>query len=272
MSHTTLRVMTDLIEKHLEWSREAASTRRKRGELLRRLDRDLPMGLEQATVEELSHWLASGDWSPATLHNYYHHVRAFYRWACDPLNPHLDFDPSASLARPRVPAGVPKPVSDAQLEQALSRSGEPWFRLILLAAKSGLRCCELATVTRADVTESDVRVKGKGGKTRLVPTDPQVWAAVRHLPRGNLGPADPQWISRNALYHFDRIGMVGVTMHRFRHWYATTLLANGVDLLTLSRLLGHASTKTTENYCQITNEQRQRARSALPVLGAPTSA
>lgn len=275
MLQTTLKVMSDLIGAHLAHLRaagRAATTIQKRGELLRRVDRDLPYGIDGATVEELAAWLAHDEWSLAAKHNYYYHLRGYYCWATDERNPHLDYDPSASLARPRVPAGVPKPVSNEQLEQALGRSGDPWFRLVLLAAKSGLRCCELATVTRADVTESDVRVKGKGGKVRLVPTDPQIWAAVRDLPRGHLGPTDPQWISRNACYHFDRIGLVGVTMHRFRHWYATTLLAGGVDLLTVSKLLGHASPNVTAVYCQISDEQRSRAVNALPVLGAPTSA
>ena len=220
---------------------------------------------------ELASWLAREDWSPAAKHNYYHHLRGYFRWACNEDNPHLDYDPSASLARPRVPAGVPKPVTDDELDQSLRRSEHPWHRLILLAAYAGLRCCELATVRREHITETDITIKGKGGKTRRIPTMPNVWADVRDLPRGVIGPGDSNWISRNALYHFPRIGLDGVTMHRFRHWFATTMLANGVDLLTLSKLLGHANTATTAVYCQITDEQRQRAVSALPVLGAPAS-
>lgn len=267
--------MSDLIDAHLAHLRaagRAATTITKRGELLRRVDRDLPLGIDQATVEELASWLAEHGRSAAGKHNYYWHLRGYYRWATDERNPHLDYDPSASLARPRVPAGVPKPVTDDELDAALTRSEDPWHRLILLAAYAGLRCCELASVRRENVTEYDITIKGKGGKTRRVPTMPHVWKAVKDLPRGPLGPPNSNWVSRHALYHFARIGLEGVTMHRFRHWYATNLLRGGTDLLTVSKLLGHANTATTAVYCLITDEQRQIAVSALPVLGAPASA
>lgn len=266
--------MSDLIDAHLAHltaGSYAGTTITKRGELLRRVDRDLPYGIDGATVEELAAWLAEHGRSPAAKHNYFHHLRGYYIWATDERNPHLDYDPSASLARPKVPAGVPKPVTDDELHQALERSEALWVRLILLAAKSGLRCCELATINRADITEADIRVRGKGGRTRLVPTDPQVWASVKDQPRGPLVQRNANWISRNALYHFEEIGLRGVTMHRFRHWFATTLLLNGVDLLTVSKLLGHASPKVTAIYCQISDGQRRSAIAALPALGAPAS-
>lgn len=276
MVTVTIDTMTDLIDAHLAHLRaagRAATTIRKRGELLRRVDRDLPYGIDGATVEELAAWLARDQWSQAAKHNYFHHIRGYFTWATDERNPHLDYDPSASLARPRVPAGVPKPVTDDEVAAALDRSDEMWRRLVILAAYGGMRCCELATIRREHIGEQDTTIKGKGGKSRKIPTMPNVWAAVRDLPRGPVGPSrDAQWISRNALYHFARIGLDGVTMHRFRHWYATTMLANGVDLMTVSRYLGHASTATTAGYCQITAGQRERARRALPDLGAPTSA
>lgn len=267
--------MSDLIAAHCAHLRAggfAGTTIKKRGELLRRVDRDLPFGIDSATVEELAGWLAANCHSAAANHNYFHHIRGYFRWACDETNPHLDWDPSASLARPKVPPGMPKPVTDGELEQALGRSGEPWWLSILLASYAGLRCCELASVRREHITESDILVKGKGGRSRKIPTMPHVWEAVRDLPRGPVGPSsDPQWISRNALYHFADIGLPGVTMHRFRHWYATTMLANGVDLLTVSTYLGHASTETTRVYCLITDGQRRSAIAALPVLLAPAS-
>jgi len=42
--------------------------------------------------------------------------------------------------------------------------------------------------------------------------------------------------------------------HLFRHSYATNLLKNGADLLTVSKLLGHHNTKTTERYLNVTSD------------------
>lgn len=267
--------MTDLIAQHLAHMRAGGSARTtitKRGELLRRVDRDLPFGIEGATVEELTGWLAGpgerrrGEWSQAAKHNYYHHIRGFFTWACNPDNPQLDWDPSAALTRPTVPDGEPRPVTDDELAAALAGSGEPWFLAILLAAYAGLRCCELARIRREHITEDDIMIRGKGGKSRRVPTTPVVWVEVKDLPRGPVGPSDDaQWISRNALYHLQRIGL-DVSMHRFRSWYATNMLRGGTDLLTVSKLLGHASPKTTAVYCLISAEQRRAAVAALPDL------
>jgi integrase len=269
VTETKLRVMTDLIDQHLRQATAAglsANTVTDRGRLLRRVDTDLPMGLESATVEELSDWLARPRWTRQTRATYYGHVRAFFEWATDPNNPHLDWNPAASLTRPKVPQTVPKPVTDDELREALRTAG-PWLVPITLAAYAGLRCCELAGIERRDVSEETVMVVGKGDKPRPIPTAGQVWDLVRPLPGGKLiGFDDPRLVSQRAREHFARVGLPGVTMHRFRHWFATTMLANGVDLLTVSKLLGHTSTTTTAVYCLITDGQRRSAICTLPVL------
>lgn len=269
MQTTSINRMSDLIGAHVAHLRAAATpatTVRGREELLRRVDRDLPFGIDSATVEELADWLASHGSAPAAKYNYYHHIRSYFRWVCDPTNPRLDWDPSASLTRPKVPTGVPKPVTNDELQQALGRAEQPWYRLILLAAYEGLRCCELATVRREDITAEDITVKGKGGKSRRIPTMPHVWAELRDLPRGRLVERDSYWVSWASRQHLERIGLPGVTMHRFRHWYATMQLRGGTDLITLAKLLGHANIATTAVYCQISDEQRRTAMSTLPVL------
>lgn len=270
MTGNTLRVMTDLIERHcraLAFT-HADSTISDRRALLRRMDAELPLGLEEATVEELADWLGRPGWSRQTRGTYYTHIRSFYDWA--ETDGHLDWNPAASLARPRVPKGVPKPVTDDELAQALRLAGR-WRTAQLLAAYGGLRCCEIAGVRREDVNVHTITVTGKGGKTRVIPTHPLIWDAVRDLPPGRLVPGTPAQVSRGARRHFDRTGMPEVTLHRHRHWFATTALANGADLLTVSLLMGHSSTRTTVVYCEISDRQRRSAVHALPVLFAPAS-
>lgn len=277
MTATKLRVMTDLIERHCAHMRQrglSENTIHDRCALLRRMDAELPMGLEEALVEELTNWLAGPapepgkrGWSRQTRATYYGHLMGFYEWACDERDPHLSFNPAASLGRPRVPKRVPKPVTDDELDYCLRHAGR-WYLPQLLAAYGTARCCELAILRRHDINQHTVTITGKGDKTRVVPTHPLVWEAVRDLPAGRLVPGTPGEVSRNARRHFDRTGMPEVTMHRLRHWFATTALANGADLITVSLLMGHSSTRTTLAYCEISDRQRRTAILALPVLGA----
>lgn len=265
--------MTDLIDAHLAHMRAsglATNTIDDRRKLLYRINQDLPLGVEQATVEELSDWMANRTWSAQTRATYYGHLRGFFVWACDPRHPRLDYDPSEVLTRPKVPATLPRPVTDAELSHAMAKASVYWYRNIVLAAYAGLRDCELAIITTYDITETRITVTGKGGKRRHIPTSSLIWAAIQPLPAGEINPGrDADWIARIGNRHLRRIGLRGVTMHRFRHWFGTNLLAHGANLRTVQELMGHSSPATTAIYTQVTDEQRQMAIAALPAL-APT--
>ncbi|MBS4033127.1 MAG: site-specific integrase [Ignavibacterium sp.] len=57
-----------------------------------------------------------------------------------------------------------------------------------------------------------------------------------------------------------------ITFHTARHTFATLSLTYGVDLFTVSKLLGHRSINTTQIYAQIVNEKLNEAVSKLPTL------
>ena len=54
-----------------------------------------------------------------------------------------------------------------------------------------------------------------------------------------------------------------ITFHCFRHTFATLLLAEGIDIYTVSKLLGHKSIKTTEIYTKVINTQKVNAVNVL---------
>lgn len=247
-----------------------------RGIVLRRLDQDLPMGLEEAVIEEIEAWLAQFRCNQ-TKATYYGHITGFYAWACGGDDPYLSFNPAASLRRPRVGAGVPSPVSDDELADVLTRADNPFRTWLLLAAYAGLRPLEIARLDRRDVTEETITIRsGKGGKNALLPTHPLIWAAVRDLPPGRIvrnsggNPVRANYISATlGEYLRRRLHVFGVGCRRLRHWYATTTLRNTHDLRIVQEVMRHSSPATTAIYTQITDGQRRSAVRSLPVLGAP---
>jgi integrase len=57
-----------------------------------------------------------------------------------------------------------------------------------------------------------------------------------------------------------------ITFHCARHTYATLQLANGTDIYTLSKLLGHRELKTTQVYANVIDEKKIEATNAIPKL------
>jgi integrase len=266
---------------HLRGAGYAENTIEDRAEVLRRAHHEMPLGLLEADVEDLSDWLARPGWCNQTRATYHGHLTGFFRWAADPAHlPHLSYDPSAGLIRPKVRRTVPRPVTDRELAHVLGRAEGRWLVYCLLAAYAGLRSCEIAAVRKEDISEEMIVVRGKGDRERAIPTHPVIWQAVRDFPRGPIarkhqhpGPATAKYVSiQTSLYLNRRLGPNEITLHRLRHWFGSTLLRDaeeggaGTNLRVVQELLGHSNPETTAIYTLVTGRQRRRAVSALPPL------
>lgn len=266
-----------MIEAYLEHMRRAGATEatlQARREILLRLNRQLPYGIGQTNTEELSQWLYRDGWSTNTKATYWRAIRSFYSWAADPEDAWLDGDPTAKMAAVQTVRGVPRPVTDEQLRRILAMAAEPIRTWALLAAYEGLRCVEISRLDREHVTEAQLFVVcGKGGKPRVHDTHPDVWAAVKDLPRGPVAVGEngerltPFEVSLRAAHYFRRqMKMPGVSLHRLRHWLGVTAQKRYRDIRVTQAMLGHVSLSSTQIYTMGSEEQQREARSMLPRL------
>lgn len=267
--------MSDLVELHLVHLAAAGYSPRtvadRRG-ALRRAAEALPFGLDGAHTDEVAAWLATPSWSRWTRSTYWVHLRGYYAWAT--RHGHLTGDPMAALDRPPVGDSVPDPVTDAEVRIALERSPEqPWRMAVALAAYAGLRAGELCAVAREDVADDLTRVRaGKGGRDGVVPTHPVVWELARDRPAGPLvrsrlgRPVRSEYLVSSQAAHWRSVGLPGVHLHRFRHWYATALLRSGADLRVVQELMRHRNITSTAGYTAVVDARRAAAVSALPTL------
>lgn len=257
----------DLIERYLAYLREEScspNTIDDRRRTLTVLDRELPYGLEAANAEELKGWIWRDGLSPASRQTYHAAIHSFYVWASEAG--HLSFDPSASISRPKVPMRLPRPVSDEVLMLVLANAREPYLTWVKLAAWAGMRCMDIANQLREDITEETIVIrKSKGAKSRVVPTHPMIWEAVCDLPSGPLTEHDAEYIStRTVNYFISSMGLKGVSLHRFRHWFGTEIQKRYKDLRVTQELLGHASPATTAGYALVAATQTRAAVGLLP--------
>lgn len=260
---------TDLIEDYLSHLRSLSASPRTTGErrkILTRMDAELPMGLDVACEDELRAWLWQEGWTPGTRETYHSAMVGFFRWAVKLGE--IDFDPSAEIAKPKVPRRLPRPVTDEQLVRLLA-APEPYRLWVQIAAYAGARCIEISRLHREHITQDGVRLHGKNNKLRHVPTHPVVWEAVKDLPGGPLTEHDERHISmRSAIYFRRSMHMPGVSLHRCRHWFGTQVQRRHKDLRVTQELMGHADPSTTAGYALVADEDKATAIALLPDLSA----
>jgi integrase/recombinase XerC len=263
----------DIIGDFLEAMQRAglsSRTIRRRESILRRLDAALCYGLARSTYDELVQALAQKSWSVQTRSSYTADVRSFFRWAVNPLDPQVDFDPAAMIKPPRVPRGMPRPVSDAELAVILGDPDESHRLWSLLAAYAGLRCIEISRLNREHITQERITVRGKGNKARSIPTHPEIWTAAQDHPAGPIAVdcdgrrLGAKTLSSRAIYHYAvRLGLPDVGLHRLRHWFGTNVQHAQGDIRVTQELMGHASPATTAIYTLVADTKKIAAVAAL---------
>lgn len=172
----------------------------------------------------------------------------------------------------RKPRGVPRPLSDTQVDHLLRHAAQPYRDWFTLGCYAGLRAMEVAGLCGADLEESSegwmLRVRGKGGTDLIVPAAPQVVDVVQAQGTlGRLWNLGANKVSAKACAEMRRLG-INRRFHDCRHWYATTLLeVTGGDLPTVAELMRHGSIMTTRGYTALNVERQRQAVKGLPELG-----
>lgn len=191
-------------------------------------------------------------------------------------------DPAREVRPPRQLRRLPRAISVRDVERLIAASGPDGAPLTLrnralleLLYGTGARISEAVGLTVDDVElgaeAQRVRLRGKGGRTRLVPLGDFAGEALgayltRARPRivshgrGTSGlflNARGGRLTRQGAWEVlqgaaERGGLEGVSPHMLRHSFATHLLDGGVDVRVVQELLGHASVTTTQVYTQVT--------------------
>lgn len=202
-------------------------------------------------------------------------VRTFFRFL---RKRGLAANDRLSLVRgPKVPRGVPKPLSVPDADSLIDTIGdfevEEWqalrnTALVVLLYGCGLRISEALALNEKDAPRGDaLKILGKGNKERFVPVIPAVREAIAaYLAKSPFaGDSDGPLFrgARGGRLHPDivRQSMKKVrpllnlpdsaTPHALRHSFATHLLSAGGDLRAIQELLGHASLSTTQRYTAV---------------------
>ena len=183
-----------------------------------------------------------------------------------------------------------KVLSREDMQKVLIQAKEEnYYELFLLEFATGLRLGELMALQWDDVdlVSGELRINKQVNLvgSKLVISEPKTKAAVRTLilppsvrkvlaeyktrvnsrwlfpsPKKDDLPIIPSAVSRRLHTLLEHAGCEQVRFHDLRHTFATNALAHGMDIKTLSTILGHVSSATTLNtYSHVTDEMRQKA-------------
>jgi integrase/recombinase XerD len=213
-------------------------------------------------------------------------VRSLHRFLAD--EGRTGDDAAAEIDTPRVPAGLPKALSEPEVMALLQSvvGDEPVARrdraILEVLYGTGLRISELVGLRLGDLDLESalLRAFGKGSKERVVPVGRHAVDALADWlrPGGRPSLAPERWKRRpdaEAVFLNQRggrltrqgawlvvtrwgtvAGLAGkLTPHVLRHSCATHMLDHGADIRSVQEMLGHASVSTTQVYTKVSTER-----------------
>lgn len=217
--------------------------------------------------------------APASVNRKLSALRSFYKYLL--ILGKVETDPTLKVTGPKNKKKLPVFVKEKDMERLLEMmSNEDGFEgkrnrlIILMFYLTGMRRAELLSLKDSDIDFSleQVKVTGKRSKQRVIPLGGELIESVKEYIQVRnetfAQRADSLFLgnSGNSLTENEVAGIVKNSLskvstqkkkspHVLRHSFATAMLNGDADLLTIQKLLGHESLKTTEVYTHLSFEE-----------------
>ena len=241
-----------------------------------------PATVTESVVEDYLAFLRAAGRAPASVARALVSVRSLHRFLED--EGQVAGNPAEEVQRPKVPSGLPKALSEAEVggllaavtgDDAVARRDRAILEVLY---GCGLRVSELVGLSLADLDLGSglLRAFGKGAKERIVPVGRLARDALDAwmTPRGRGAMTPERWarrgdaeavflntrggrLSRQGAWgivrqHGEAVGLGDrLSPHVLRHSCATHMLDHGADIRVVQELLGHASISTTQVYTKV---------------------
>jgi site-specific recombinase XerD len=237
---------------------------------------------EQEVRDFLLHLVRDRNASPATQDMYVSALKFLY--VVTLKRPEVVKD----LSHPKRPKALPVILSPEEVLRVFAAIRSVKYKAIIAAAyAAGLRISEVCSLSVSDIDSQRMRIhirSGKGKKDRYVMLGESLLVLLRQYyqavrPQGEYlfpGQKPQSHISTTAVSSVLRKVIretslaKKVSMHTFRHCFATHLMEAGTDIRILQVLLGHSSIRTTLRYTHITDRLVQKLVSPLDLIQPPS--
>jgi integrase/recombinase XerD len=225
-------------------------------------------------------WLHSRSYASSSVCRILVSIKVFFRFL--KKEGIISVDLGRYFDTPKVWQLIPEVLTIEEVNLLLSApQPKDWIgsrdRAILeLLYATGMRVSELCRLMICDLSDTFVKVQGKGKKERVIPVGRQAIAAVDHyllhFRAESKEEKTPLFVSQKGgavsrMVVWSRIKIYAklagiqkeVSPHTLRHSFATHLLENGADLRLIQDMLGHEDIGTTDRYTHVTGNRIQTA-------------
>lgn len=239
------------------------------------------------TIRNFLIYLEARQHKPAGIHCYYRALKTFLKWYECETEPEGWRNPISKVKAPIVPLQPLDPVSIETIKAMMETCKRGKFTdardkaALLVLLDTGIRLAEFLALNREDVnpiTGAILIRSGKGRKPRNVYMGEKSRQVLKRYLKQRKDYSPALWISRSG----ERLTEAGLRMmlrrraaqagvlipspHDFRRAFALERWRAGVDILTLSKLMGHTSLQVLNRYLkQIGEDLEQAARQSSPV-------
>jgi len=199
----------------------------------------------------------------------------------------ISADPTAEIRLPRASRLLPRSLTEEEVEALLSAPevsdplGNRDRTMLEVLYATGMRVSELVNLRQEEVNlvQGVIRIRGKGGRHRLIPLGDEAIRAVKEFTSGArieilldrqteyLFPTRRgERMTRQAFWHlikrYARKARIAkkLSASTLRHAFATHLLSHGADLRVVQALLGHTDLSTTQIYQHVLRERLKASR------------
>ena len=236
-------------------------------------DRDLiPASASHRDIEQFIQVHYDHDLAPTTLNRRLYALKHFFDFL---LEERLVFgNPVKASHFARLGRPLPKPLAPAHLQALFDQMRHPMDRALFgVMLRGGLRVSEVVKLERSQIDwdQRALRIEqGKGRKDRIVYLSSDAMEALQaclHVrPKcvpGNVvfwnrkRPLVPLSVNaiQKKMQRLAKAAGIEASCHRLRHTFASSLLENGAELVSVKELLGHAKVGTSERYARVSNQR-----------------
>lgn len=239
--------------------------------------------IEDTTIEDLEKYkqsLQDNNYTPKSISRKINSTRTFYRYLMD--NAIIADNPSEKLAHPKFETKPPRVLTEMEYRalRDVSRIDIRLYSIVEVLLQTGIRIGELAALTLDDIRKSKdgkidyLYIKAAGSHPfRKVPLNKSAKKAIdEYLEVRPETEDDTLFVTKNGRpllvrnirtaidKAFERGGIKNAKVNDLRNTFIAHHLANGVSLVTVSKLVGHKRLSTTEKYLNLVKMQKEEQK------------